>query len=167
MLNNLSAIEQLLNSPEMRARMAEQPTPFAPIPVEVAERRLHQCRHLIGVYADTMQVHLETNPVGEHESYMGEGPVNITLTEMTGSMKSLLTGALLQVRVAAAGDEIVTALDGFEFLVANVDECITLAHEEVVATVEREIGSLDALREETEELLRAQEAAAGTRPVEA
>lgn len=167
MLNNLSAIEQLLDSPEMRAHMAEQPTPFSPISVEAAERRLRQCRQLLGAFADTLKTHMETNPISDFQAYMGEDPINITLIEMTSSMKSLLTGALLQVRVAAAGDEIVTALDGFEFMQANVDECINLAHQEVCDRVEEGIGSLDALREETEKLLRVRVAAAGTRPVEA
>jgi len=135
---NPAMIEMMLNDPRVKEQMANQPSPFVAIPVEVAELRLAQARRLIQTYADTMRVHLETNPVEAHRAFMGEDPVNQSLAELTDVMKAVLTGALMQVRASRA--EVNTALDGIDFLNANIDEAIDLAHEEVVGVVEASIG---------------------------
>jgi len=159
-------IEQLLDSPQVREEMAQQPCPFEPIPEKAAIERLIEARSFVQHYASLMAVHLRTNPVETHQSYMGEDPINQGLAEMTDLMKAILTGAIMQRRIADT--KFANTLEGLQFLKANVDACILQAHEEVVGALESSIGrTIESVRTAAEEASRLRAMAMATPAAEA
>ena len=151
----------------LRAQMAKEPSPFTPMPVAVAERRLGQARYLAEVFAGTLRVLLETNNVEDHQNYYGEGVLNDTLIALADEVRALLGTAHMQLRAATARDTIDSALAAFDFIDTNADECSAIAHREVLQMVEDHIGPLADVIERVDRVMDTARRAAATPPVEA